>query len=294
MDQSMRAKIGVEEPLDGILIGAASGGGFAIVETLGQYVSNYLSDIFLRVGLAQYKIVGDDAIKAGGAAFHVAQLVKVIQDGANMVGTSPATGDLITRSLDLSFGHMAYSGYFGYFIWFSIIKPDHRWKILSIGLVSAAIPHALWDTFAFKDMTLVMGLTAILAYAILAAAILKAREISPNRSILQPSVIFGMEPAVAVAASNVPVAVRMAPFQVAVPPMQEVVPALKAAARFGQPSARRNQVSDHCSRPAPARTPGPGLGGEKTAAALWPKSPVIPPIRPCLASRICRPPRGRP
>lgn len=225
MDLNMRAKIGVEEPLDGILIGAASGGGFAIVETLGQYVSNYLSDIFLRVGLAQYKIVGDDAIKAVVPHLNLAQLVKVIQDGANMVGTSPATGALITRSLDLSFGHMAYSGYFGYFIGLSIIKPDHRWKILSIGLVSAAIPHALWDTFAFKDMTLVMGLTAILAYAILAAAILKAREISPNRSLLQPSVIFGMEPAVAVAAANVPVAVRMAPVQVAVPPMQEAVPA---------------------------------------------------------------------
>ena len=37
MTPEVRAKIGVEEPLDGILIGAASGGGFAIMETLIQY-----------------------------------------------------------------------------------------------------------------------------------------------------------------------------------------------------------------------------------------------------------------
>ena len=37
MTPEMRAKIGVEEPLDGILIGAASGGGFAVMETLLQY-----------------------------------------------------------------------------------------------------------------------------------------------------------------------------------------------------------------------------------------------------------------
>ena len=36
MTPEMRAKIGVEEPLDGILIGAASGGGFAIMETLSS------------------------------------------------------------------------------------------------------------------------------------------------------------------------------------------------------------------------------------------------------------------
>jgi RsiW-degrading membrane proteinase PrsW (M82 family) len=38
MTPEMRKKIGVEEPLDGILIGAASGGGFAVMETLLQYV----------------------------------------------------------------------------------------------------------------------------------------------------------------------------------------------------------------------------------------------------------------
>lgn len=222
MAPNLRAKIGIEEPLDGILVGAASGGGFAIVETLGQYVSNYLSDIFLRVGLARYNIVGDDAINAALPHLTLAQLITVIQQGADLVRTTPATGEMINRSLDLSFGHMAYAGYFGYFIGLSILKPDHRWKILGIGLVSAAIPHALWDTFAFKGMTLVMAATAVLAYAVLAAAILKAREISPNRNLLQPSVIFGAEqPA---AAAHVPIAVHMAPVHVEPALMPELPP----------------------------------------------------------------------
>ena len=86
---------------------------------------------------------------------------------------------------------MAYAGYFGYFIGLSVIKPEQRWKILLIGLVSASIPHALWDTVASMDTVPLQAAIALLSYAVLAAAVLKAREISPNRSILQPSVIFG-------------------------------------------------------------------------------------------------------
>ncbi len=56
------------------------------------------------------------------------------------------------RSLDLSFGHMAYSGYFGYFIGLAVLKPESRWKILLIGLVSASIPHALWDSVLSLDI----------------------------------------------------------------------------------------------------------------------------------------------
>ena len=86
---------------------------------------------------------------------------------------------------------MAYAGYFGYFIGLSVIKPEQRWKILLIGLVSASIPHALWDTVLSMDTVPLEAACALLSYAVLAAAVLKAREISPNRSILQPSVIFG-------------------------------------------------------------------------------------------------------
>ncbi len=86
---------------------------------------------------------------------------------------------------------MAYAGYFGYFIGLSVIKPEQRWKILMIGLVSASLPHALWDTVVSMNTVPLEAAIALLSYAVLGAAVLKAREISPNRSLLQPSVIFG-------------------------------------------------------------------------------------------------------
>src|ERR1700722_19931655 len=52
MTPELRAKIGVEEPLDGILIGAASGGGFAIMETLIQYTPRDLVNTWTTTVLA--------------------------------------------------------------------------------------------------------------------------------------------------------------------------------------------------------------------------------------------------
>ena len=193
MAPERRAQFGIAEPLDGIMLGAASGGGFAIVETLGQYVSGSLAKIYQAVALTSHGFTGADALKNAVAQQGWKNVIDWMQQAANQVGTSLAVPDLITRSIDLSFGHMAYSGYFGYFIGLAVLKPQQRWKILGIGLISAAIPHALWDTFAFKDMTIPTAATAVLAYVVLAAAILKAREISPNRNLLQPSVIFGSE-----------------------------------------------------------------------------------------------------
>ena len=221
MAPSMRAKIGVEEPLDGILIGAASGGGFAIVETLAQYVPELLSKVYLAVGLENHGFTGENALHNALTRTDVVHVIAWMQEAASQVGTSLAVPNLLTRSIDLAFGHMAYSGYFGYFIGLAVLKPEQKWKILGIGLVTASIPHALWDTFLYKDMTLMVAATAILAYAILAAAILKAREISPNRSLLQPSVILGADrPA---GGPSVPVAVRVSPVMVDPGPRVEPV-----------------------------------------------------------------------
>jgi RsiW-degrading membrane proteinase PrsW (M82 family) len=217
MTPEMKTKIGVEEPLDGILIGAASGGGFAVMETLLQYVPQDLVNRWTTIALAFRGITGRQATEAALAAMNFDQLRALIQLGSNVLGTAPGIKSLIIRSIDESFGHMAYAGYFGYFIGLSVIKPEQRWKILMIGLVSASIPHALWDTVLSMDTVPLEAAIALLSYAVLAAAVLKAREISPNRSILQPSVIFGgsriLAPALASApAANVPpVAAAYAP-----------------------------------------------------------------------------------
>jgi len=108
-----RERFGVWEPLDGILLGTASAVGFTLLETLGQYVPGMINEVSLQSGKGAGELLG-------------LQL-------------------LIPRILGSVSGHMAYSGYFGYFIGLSVLKPAKRWKILSIGYLSAAGLHALWN-----------------------------------------------------------------------------------------------------------------------------------------------------
>lgn len=144
-----REKIGVWEPLDGILLGTASAVGFTLLETLGQYVPSIINDVTLQ------------AADVGARQLLGLQL-------------------LIPRVLGSISGHMAYSGYFGYFIGLSVLKPSKRWQILSIGYLTASILHALWNTTGAINI-LVLAAVGIISYAFLAAAILKARALSPTR-----------------------------------------------------------------------------------------------------------------
>lgn len=153
-----REKIGVWEPLDGILLGAASAVGFALIETLGQYVPGIIDSVKLQAGETAGQLSG----------LHL----------------------LIARILGLIVGHMAYSGYLGYFIGLSILKRHQRWLILLFGYVCAAFLHALWNTSGFVSPVL-LAVVGMLSYAFLAAAILKARALSPTRSQNFATRLFG-------------------------------------------------------------------------------------------------------
>ncbi|MEZ2304103.1 MAG: PrsW family glutamic-type intramembrane protease [Microcoleus sp.] len=144
-----RERIGVWEPLDGILLGSASAVGFTLLETLGQYVPNIIHNVTLQAG----------------------------PDAGELVGLQL----LIPRILGSVAGHMAYSGYLGYFIGLSAIKPKKRWQILGVGYLSAAALHALWNASGSASV-LFLAVVGVLSYAFLVAAILKARALSPNRS----------------------------------------------------------------------------------------------------------------
>jgi RsiW-degrading membrane proteinase PrsW (M82 family) len=52
---------------------------------------------------------------------------------------------LIPGILGSAAGHMAQSGYSGYFIGLSALKPRKRWLILGVGYFSASALHALWN-----------------------------------------------------------------------------------------------------------------------------------------------------
>jgi len=144
-----RERIGVWEPLDGILLATASAAGFTLLETLGQYVPEITQNATVEVG----------------------------QNFSQAVGLQL----LIPRVLGAVAGHMADSGYFGYFIGLSVLKPRQRWQILAVGYFSAAALHALWNSTGLVS-GLVLAIVGILSYAFLTAAILKARMLSPTRS----------------------------------------------------------------------------------------------------------------
>ncbi len=144
-----QSQVGIREPLDGILLGAASAVGFTLLETLGQYVPNVTHVNALEVGLSNAQLAG-------------LQL-------------------LIPRLLGSIAGHMAYSGYLGYFIGLSVLVPHHRWRILIVGYGTAALLHALWNVMGSYSAFLLV-LVGVLSYAFLVAAILKARALSPTRA----------------------------------------------------------------------------------------------------------------
>jgi len=144
-----KERIGVWEPLDGILLGTASAVGFTLLETLGQYVPQFSQTIAQQAGLG-------DGLLAG---FRL----------------------LIPRILGSLPGHMAYSGYLGYFIGLAVLKPTKSLQILLVGYLTAAGLHALWNATGVIN-GLLLVIVGVLSYAFLMAAILKARALSPTRS----------------------------------------------------------------------------------------------------------------
>ena len=145
-----RERIGVCEPLDGILLGAASAVSFTLVETLGQYVPEIIRNMTQA-------------------------------DGAVAVGQLLGLQLLFPRILGSVAGHMAYSGYLGYFIGLSVLKPRQRWQIIGVGYFTAAALHTLWNLMGLIS-SLLMAVVGVLSYAFLTAAILKARVLSPTRA----------------------------------------------------------------------------------------------------------------
>jgi RsiW-degrading membrane proteinase PrsW (M82 family) len=148
LSPGQKSLISIVEPLDGILLGAASAIGFTLIETLGHYVPVFVQDTQLQAGLELSQLLG-------------LQL-------------------LIPRLLGAIAGHMAYSGYFGYFIGLSVLYPKARWQILLVGYLTASALHAFWNTMGSVSPML-LAIVGMLSYGFLAAAIVKARSLSPNR-----------------------------------------------------------------------------------------------------------------
>jgi RsiW-degrading membrane proteinase PrsW (M82 family) len=141
---------GLRAPLDGIVLGAASGSGFFIYETLVQYVRQVL----------------DNARYPADRAF----------DGLVQ---------LLARGLPELTAHSAYSGLFGYFIGLTVLRPGMAALLIPLGWLSAAALHGAWDATSDLIHSALIGapvhlVIGVLSYALLAGAIFQARDISPS------------------------------------------------------------------------------------------------------------------
>ena len=156
----LRKHIGLCGPRDGIVMGVASGAGFFISETLGQYVPKMMGEF-------KY---------AGSQAFHGLVL-------------------LLARGLPGLTGHSAYSGLFGYFIGLSVLRPKMAIYLLPLGWLSAAALHGAWDAtgniISNPYVQLAMWLIlALLSYGLLGGAIFKANDVFGPQP-LQPAAATG-------------------------------------------------------------------------------------------------------
>jgi RsiW-degrading membrane proteinase PrsW (M82 family) len=136
---SLARPLEIHEPIDGILVATGSALGFTLIETMRGYLPAVLHTSGLSAGL-------DLLVRSFGG--HIA-------------------------------GHIAFSGYFGYFIGLAMLKPINRWLTIGIGWLCAAALHTLWDTCGSLPILLGVG---IIAYGFLGAAILKGRQTSPFRA----------------------------------------------------------------------------------------------------------------
>lgn len=174
-------RIGLFEPLDGIIFGVASGSGFFLAETLTNYVPGEMIKVLMPYVQAQ----GAQGVTAGAgeAAYHGLAL-------------------LLGRGIPEFAGHSAYSGVFGYFIGLAVLRSFMWVRLLLLGWLSAAFLHAMWDfsgplvnpqgNAGLIVFILVQIAIALLAYYFLAAAVIKGRQISPTRAfnfatVLRPS-----------------------------------------------------------------------------------------------------------
>ena len=186
--------------LSGGSLPVAPGSAFALVESLTEYGPEYAIAKALRSGLAH----GNPHTPA-----EIYQLWAVLY---NLMGQ-------ILRAVDLVFGHLAWSGLFGYFIGMAVMRPRSAVKLLTVGYLTAATLHTVWDASDGFNLPLEMAV-GLTGYCLMAIAILKARKISPSRKdnfastmtkmrTVPPSLPVQVEPALVIAGKCFPMRVGL-------------------------------------------------------------------------------------
>jgi RsiW-degrading membrane proteinase PrsW (M82 family)/pSer/pThr/pTyr-binding forkhead associated (FHA) protein len=142
---------GVFEPLDAIVYACAAATAFIIVETFGGH--GYVGKV---LDAARQKE------QLGLAAIHMFPLA-------------------VFRTIDALTGHLAYSGYFAYFVGLGLMRPKQRERLWLGGWLVAALIHGFFDAVVDERALLGPTIATFVAFFFLIAAILNARKVSPTR-----------------------------------------------------------------------------------------------------------------
>lgn len=140
-------RLAVRTPLDGLLIGLASGVGFIVNETLFEYVPN---------------------------------IVNVVQRQTNDQAAALLSGLrlVIPRTLQSFGGHMGWAGIFGYFIGLACVRRKSWLQLLIIGYLIASVTHGLWNSVGIVSVYLQYAVV-IVGFGMFLACLLKARQLEP-------------------------------------------------------------------------------------------------------------------
>ena len=85
----------------------------------------------------------------------------------------------IARTLESLPGHLAFSGYFGYFVGLGLLRPLERTRLWLGGWVVSSLIHGFGNAVDVRWISVVISLTALI---FLIAVIINARKLSPTRS----------------------------------------------------------------------------------------------------------------
>jgi len=111
---------------------------------------------------------------------------------------------------------MAYSGYFGYFIGLSALRPERKWKTLLVGYLSAAALHTFWNAGGVfgSAFLIIPGGLALVCFG---SAIVRARQLAGIGSTVFSSADMAQ---IANTSANVAQPAKVAPVTPPAPPAQ--------------------------------------------------------------------------
>ena len=143
--------LALDGPVDGILVGAAAGAAFILIETLQQYVPNTIGEVMKNSK-------GDQ-----GLSLLLGMML------------------LLPRVLNGIIGHMAWAGISGYFIGLAVSHPKAAWKLLLIGWLLPAVLHGFWNSSSHLLGSAGAYVSGALSLFFFIACVLKAKQLEVSR-----------------------------------------------------------------------------------------------------------------